>query len=116
MKTTILTAALMILLTTFSVRASEETIYANSPEKQAFVTSVRLKQADIIEFLVINPDREKVTLKIIGERNNKIYQRTIKKEDSIRLGCDMQNFNQGTFVCVIEKNGFEVNRTAITLD
>lgn len=116
MKTTILTAAVIFLMTSATVWASDDTnsVYRNDDAKkmEAFI---KVQPSNIIEFRVVNPDHEKVTFKIYADKNNKIYERTLKSDDGIRIGCDMTDFNRGTYVCVIEKNGQEVDRKAITL-
>jgi len=115
MKTTIATAALMILMIAATANAGPDTTWTKVPSELAFDATVNLQVNDIIEFRVEKPVGEKVVLKIYSERNNKIYQRTLRKEKGIELNCDMSNMDKGTYTCVVERNGEEVVRKAITL-
>lgn len=115
MKTTIATAALMILMTAATVNAAPDTTWTRVPSDLAFDATVNLQVNDIIEFRVDKPAGDKVVLKIYSERNNKVYQRTLRKEKGIELNCDMSQMGKGTYICVIERNGEEVVRKAITV-
>jgi hypothetical protein len=115
MKTTIATAALMILMTAATVNATPDTSWTKLNSDLAFEATVNLQANDIIEFRVAKPSGEKVVLKIYSEKNNKIYQKTLKREKAIELNCDMSDMGNGTYSCVIERNGEEVVRKDITL-
>lgn len=116
MKTTIATAALMILMTAASVYAGPDSTWNKVPSELAFKATVNLQVNDIIEFRVEKPAGEKVVLKIYRHNNNKIYQKTLRKQKGIELNCDMSQMGKGTYTCVIERNGEEVVRKAITLE
>lgn len=116
MKTAILTAAMMILMTAATFSAPADSINASESEGQYFKVWVNQPAGDIIKFRVIKPAKEKVVLKIYGEKNNKIYQRTIKNDTGLEVSCDMSEFSNGTYTCVVERNGKEVARKAITLE
>jgi hypothetical protein len=115
MKTTIAIAALMVLMTAASVNAKPDSTWTRISNDLAFQAAVNAQLNNVIEFRVIKPTGDKVVLKIYTDRNNKIYQRSIRNENSIELDCDMQNFGKGTYTCVIERNGQEVVRKAVTL-
>jgi hypothetical protein len=116
MKTVILTAALMILMTAASVCAPTDSVNTYKAGEQNFKVWVNQPAGDIIKFRVIKPAKEKVVLKIYGEKNNKIYQRTIKNDTGLEVNCDMSEFANGTYTCVVERNGREVVRKPITLN
>lgn len=116
MKTTILSAALMILMTVATARESADTINSFKSDEQTFKVWVNHPSGDIIMFRVIKPTEEKVVLKIYGEKNNKIFQRKIKSEKGLEVNCDMSDFGTGTYTCVVERNGREVVRKSITLN
>lgn len=115
MKTMILTAAMIFLMTSLTVWATDDSSSVYREEGRKLETAIKVQPSNIIEFRVINPDHEKVTFVIYGEKNNKIFSRTLRNDDGIRFGCDMKDWNRGTYVCVIEKNGTELNRKAVTL-
>jgi hypothetical protein len=116
MKTAILTATLMILMTAATYSAPADSVNSNNSQEQYFKVWVNQPSGDIIKFRVIKPSEEKVVLKIYGEKNNKIYQRTIKKDKGLELTCDMSDFTRGNYTCVVERNGKEVVRKPITLE
>jgi hypothetical protein len=116
MKTVILTAAMMILMTAASVCAPTDSINTVKTEEQYFKVWVNQPSGDIIKFRVIKPVEEKVVLKIYSEKNNKIYQRTIKSDKGLEVNCDMSDFGKGTYTCVVERSGREVVRKPIILE
>lgn len=116
MKTTIFTAALMILMTAASFCAPVDTVISNNSMDQNFKVWVNQPSGDIIKFRVIKPAEEKVVLKIYAEKNNKIYQRNIKNDKGLEINCDLSDFGKGTYTCVVERNGKEVVRKPITLE
>jgi hypothetical protein len=116
MKTAILTAAMMILMTAAFASQSPDTINSFNSREKDFKAWVNHTSADIIKFRVVNPSEEKVVLKIYSEKNNKIYHRNIKSEKGLEINCDMSDFGKGTYTCVVERNGREVVRKPITLN
>ena len=116
MKTVILTAAMMILMTAASLCAPTDSVNTYKAGGQNFKVWVNQPAGEIIKFRVIKPAGEKVVLKIYGEKNNKIYQRTVKSDTGLEVNCDMSEFAKGTYTCVVERNGKEVVRKPITLN
>jgi hypothetical protein len=116
MKTAILTAAMMILMTAASVCAPTDSVNSYKAEEQYFKVWVNQASGSIIKFRVVKPTEEKVVLKIFSEKNNKIYQRSIKSDKGLEVNCDMSDFGKGTYTCVVERNGKEVVRKPITLN
>jgi hypothetical protein len=115
MKTTIVTAAMMILMTAATASASIDTINSFKSPEQTFKVLVNAPESNMIKFTLVKPAEEKVLLKIYGEKNNKLFQRVIKSENGLEVNCDMSDFGSGTYTCVVERNGKEVMRKAITL-
>ncbi|MBW6459315.1 MAG: hypothetical protein K0B08_01975 [Bacteroidales bacterium] len=115
MKTMIVTAAMMLLLTTASAWASEDSSATFSPVAENQLAFIKLQPSNIIEFRVVNADHEKITFTIYAEKNNKIYKRTLRNDHGIRFGCDMRDFGRGSYECVIEQNGTEIARRTVTL-
>jgi hypothetical protein len=82
-----------------------------------FQASITLKYNDIIEFRVEKQPADKVVLKIYSEKNNKIYQRIIKKNNCIIIKCDMSNMDNGkTYTCLIERNNQEIIKKSIIIN
>ena len=115
MKTTIATAALMVLMTAASLNAAPDTTRTQISKDLAFEATVNLQVNNIIEFRVAKSAGDIVVLKIYGANDHKIYQRKLRKEEGLELNCDMSDMDKGTYTCVIERNGEEVVRKAITL-
>jgi hypothetical protein len=115
MKTTILTAALMIVMTVANARTIAETnLISGSPEK-TFQASVTKASPDMIRFNVQNPAQEKIVLKVYNDDNVKVYQKTVRKEKGINIGCDMSKAEKGTYTFIIKRNGKEEIKRSITL-
>jgi hypothetical protein len=115
MKTMILTAAMMILMIANPSWANADTTSTGNPGAAAFDATVKVKLSEIIEFSVNNPSNEKVTLTIIGERNNKLFERKVNGEETLRIDCNMKDFGKGTYTCLVEKNGEAVVRKDVTI-
>jgi len=116
MKTAIVTAAMMILMTAATVNAAPDSTTTLNPTDQAFKASVNLQANAVIQFRIAKPADEKVSLIIFSEKNNKVYQRNLRKEKGIALDCDMTDMKKGTYTCVVERDGKEVVRKSITLN
>jgi hypothetical protein len=116
MKTAILTAAMMILMTAAQARTIDDTTYTTASAGQIFKVWVIQPDANIIKFRVNNPNEEKVVMKIYNDKKVKVFHRTIKNENKQSISCDMSNCGSGTYTCVVERNGREELRKLITLN
>jgi len=116
MKTAILTAAMIILMTVASARTFTDTITSTGSPAQIFKVWVIQPDANIIKFRVKNPAEEKVVLKIFNDKKVKIFHRTVKNSKELSISCDMSNCGTGTYTCVVESNGREMVRKPITLN
>jgi hypothetical protein len=116
MKTTILTAALVILMAVANAGTYPDTVYNAIPKHEIFRVSIIHPSAEIINFRVANPGADKVVLKIYNDRNVKIFHRTIKKNIEMSIKCDMSNCKDGTYTCVVLRNGVEEIKKEITLN
>jgi hypothetical protein len=114
MKTAILTAALMILMTVASARTLTDTTSTPAPAEQIFKVWVIQQDANLVKFRVHNPSEEKVVLKIYNDKNVKVFHRTVKSEKDMSIIADMTNCGTGTYTCVVLRNGQEEVRKPIT--
>jgi hypothetical protein len=115
MKTMILTAAMMILMIANPSWANADTTSTGNPGSAAFDATVKVKLSEVIEFTVNNPSSEKVTLTIIGEGNNKLFERKVSGDKALRIDCNMKDFGKGTYTCLVEKNGEAVVYQSVTI-
>lgn len=106
---------MMILMTVASARTIADTNYSFGAPEKTFQASVARASQDLVRFSVQNPNQEKVILKVYNEDNAKIYQKTVKKEKTANIGCDMSKAEKGTYTFVIQRNGKEEVRKLITL-
>jgi hypothetical protein len=95
MKTTILTAAFLILVSLTNARTNPDSISSLSPRNEQFRAYVLQPDEDMIKFRVSNPSSDKVVLKIYNEDNVKVFHRSIKKDRSYSIACDMKNCESG---------------------
>jgi hypothetical protein len=107
MKTTILTAAFLILVSLTNARTNPDSISSLSPRNEQFRAYVLQPDEDMIKFRVSNPSSDKVVLKIYNEDNVKVFHRSIKKDRSYSIACDMKNCESGIYTCVVLRNGQE---------
>jgi hypothetical protein len=115
MNNIIATFALMILMTNVNVSNKPDNPGTKTIKDLAFEAAVNPKHDNIIEFRVINPDNEKVALKIYSPKNNKLYQRTLHKRKALELNCDLSECPAGTYTAVVDRGDKEVLRKEITL-
>jgi len=115
MKTTILTAALLILVTLASARTSPDTISSPLSVKEQFKAFIIQPGEDLIKFRVTNPSLDKVVLKIYNDKNVKVFHRSTKKDKVYSIGCDMRNCESGVYTCVVERNGQVELRKQVTI-
>jgi len=116
MKTAILTAAMIILMTAANAMTNSDNIYGPGSVEQVFKASIVQPAADMINFRVANPDAEKVVLKIYNGKKVKVFHRTTRSSKELSIKCDMSNCDSGTYTCVVERNGKEELRKLITLN
>jgi hypothetical protein len=115
MKTAILTAALIVLMTVAYAENIDDTTTTSVSAGQVFKAWVYQPEENIIKFRVINPDTDKVVLKIYNDDNVKVFHRTVKVEKK-SISCEMSNCASGTYTCVVVRNGHEEVRKLISLN
>ena len=115
MKTAILTAAMMILMTAAGARTINDTISNPLPVKQEFKAEIVQPSAHFINFRVANPTSDKVVMKIYNEKNVKVFHRATKNPKEMSIKCDMNYVDSGVYTCVILRNGQEELRKQITI-
>jgi hypothetical protein len=115
MKTAILTAAMMILMTTAFSRTIDDNVNPGSPEKQEFKVTIVQPSDHMINFRVANPLSDKVVMKIYNEKRVKVFHRSTKKDKDMSIKCDMTNCDSGLYTCVVLRNGQEELRKQFTI-
>jgi len=115
MKTAILTAALMILMTAANARTLTVTTNSTGAPESNFKVWVLQPGSDAIKFRVTNPAEEKIVLKIYNDKKEKVFHRTIKNKKAASILCDMSKCKDGTYTCVVLRNGQEELRKPVTL-
>ena len=105
MKTTILTAAMMILMTAAVARTFDDTISNPLPVKQEFKADIIQPSAHFINFRVANPSSDKVIMKIYNDKKVKVFHRATRSTKELSIKCDMTKVNPGTYTCVVLRNG-----------
>jgi hypothetical protein len=107
MKTAILTAAMMILMSVSFARTTDNSVNPGSPEKVEFKATIAQPSNSMINFRVANPESDKIVMKIYNEKNEKIFHRVTKSTKDYSIKCDMSNVDSGIYTCVILRNGQE---------
>ncbi len=107
MKTTIFTAALVILMTLTMTSAFAKDTSESYIPNPTFKVNIFQPGTDMISFRVANPEADKVVLKIYNEDHVKVFHRVIKRKVDMSLKCDMSNCKSGIYTCVVIRNGKE---------
>jgi hypothetical protein len=116
MKTAILTAALVALLTAANAEPVYDTVGNPIRHEQSLNVTIVQPSSDVINFRVSNPEMEKVVLKIYNGKKVKVFHKNVKSYKELSVKCDMSNCEAGTYTAVVEKNGQETLRKVITLN
>lgn len=116
MKTAILSIAMILMISVANARPASDSPTSPRASEQTFSAWVISPEANLIKFLVKNPLEDKVVMKIYDENNTKVFQRKTRKVKKLGLSVDMTNLGNGTYTCVILKNGNEEVRKVITLN
>ncbi len=118
MKTTILTAALFLVMTAASAMSIPDSANVSLLSiEQQFRALIVQQDSHMINFRVSNPESDKVVMKIYNEGNEKVFHRVIKKNVVMVIKCDMKNCDSGIYTCVIERNGMlELRKQFIILN
>jgi hypothetical protein len=108
MKTTILTAALFIVITIVSGMSIPDSVNVSPLTiEQQFRATIVQPGTHMINFRVSNPESDKVVMKIYNEKKVKVFHRATKKNVDLSIKCDMTNCDSGIYTCVIIRNGQE---------
>ncbi len=118
MKTKILSIALIALMLGMVVSsnaADADTNRRKAPYIDAsFQADINLFPDNVVKFLVVKPDEDKVKLRVYDDANTLLYTYTLKKQSSARIGFDISPLEAGKYHFVIERNKKEVLRKTIT--
>jgi hypothetical protein len=116
MKTAILTAAMMILMTvTLNARTTDDNVNPGTPGKVEFKVTIGQPNSHMISFRVANPSEDKVVLKIYNDRNIKVFHKVTKNKKEYNVGCDMTNVNSGLYTAVVLRDGEEIARKQVVI-
>lgn len=110
---TLILAALM--LTSATVWAGADSTRANSPVATSFSARITEIVGDTLHFIILNPDREKVVLKVYSDRNVKVMQTSLGRKEAVHVSYLMENMREASYTAIVESNGREVARKVVTL-
>ena len=117
MKTKTLTLALIALMIgiTLSTTAGNDdtTKLVNPAAENEFQACINMCSDNLVKFLVENPEKDKIKLRIYDDSGMKLYTYTFKKENVARICFDLSKLEAGTYECIVERNKEEVLRKTI---
>ena len=112
MKTKILTIAMVALMMGMVLNSKAEEGDTNNrtiPEvAKTFKASINLFPDNVVKFHVVNPNQEKIKLRILDERGKGIYTYIMKKPKAARISFDVSNLEAGKYRYTVEKDKKEV--------
>ena len=105
MKTTILTSALILLLSAANASVSVDSTGSNNTKENNDYVWVIKSEDNMIRFNVANPMHEEIVLKIYNEDNVKVFQESAKDVDAVKVNCDLTIAGKGDYTCIIKRRG-----------
>lgn len=116
MKTIIATFVLVSLMLTTAAWAGKNPEKAKLPDTASFDARISNLHGDTLTVTVVNPDRDKVVVKVFSDRNLKVLQYTFAKKEVARLNYLMEDMRHCTYTAVVERNQEVVLRKEIELN
>ena len=117
MKTKILTITfitLMMGIALNSMAANEDSIKGTNPaDETEFQACINQYPHNIVKFHVVNPDQDKVRLRIYTEGGILLYTYSFRKQYAARIGFDISTLEPGKYKYVVERNKKEILRKTI---
>jgi hypothetical protein len=116
MRTKILTLAVIGLLLGLSVTAQKEetnNVNVNCDTASDFRACINKHHNNIVEFRLVKSDDDIVWIMIKDEDGETLYQRRIKKHNTVELDFDLRNVPTGKYEYIIERNGDEYLKKTI---
>lgn len=116
MKTRILTLALIGLLLGLNVTAQKNEPKTEQPGCDTaadFRACINEYHNNIVEFRVVKSDDDVVWVMVRDEDGETVYQRRIKRHNTVELDIDLRYVPAGKYEYIIERNGEEYLKKTI---
>ena len=116
MKTKVLTLALIGLLLGLNVKAQgNETKKEKAATERTttFEASINKYRNDVVEFRIDKPDADVVWFLIKDEAGKTLYQRKVKRHNTVEMDFDISKVQAGKYEYIIERNGEEYLKKTI---
>jgi len=116
MKATLATLVLVsLMITSAAAYAGTDSTSARLPEKSTFSARISEIVGDTLHFIILNPGRDKVVVKVYSDRNVKVMQTNLGRKEAVHISYLMENMRKANYTAVVERNEQEVARKVVTL-
>jgi hypothetical protein len=116
MKATIATLVLISLMITSATWANTDSTSTNLSAPERFTAKISDIKGDTLTFTILNPEKDKVILKVFSDRDVKVMQYNIGRKEAVRLSYLMENMRPCTYTAVVERNGKEILNKEVELN
>ena len=116
MKATITTLVLISLMITSAAWAGKDPSKAKLPDTVTFNARISKIHGDTLTFTILNPDYDKVVVKVFSDHDVKVMQYSMGKKEAVRLNYLMENMRPCTYTAVVERNDKEVLRKEVEMN
>lgn len=107
---------MMLLLAGNAAWSNGDTTITANQTKTEFEACVNLYPGSVIQFRVVNPEKDLVILKVYSDWNIKVLDYEMDSQKALKLDFDLKDMRKTTYTCVVERNGKEVIRKKINLN
>ena len=116
MKATLATLALVtLMITSTAAWAGADSTKSKVPEASAFTARISEVVGDTLHFIILNPAKDKVVVKVYSDRNVKVMQTSIGRKEAVHVSYLMENMRRTSYTAIVERNDKEVARKVVTL-
>ena len=116
MKATLATLALVtLMITSTAAWAGVDSTSSKLPPATSFSARISEVVGDTLHFIILNPAKDKVIVKVYSDRNVKVMQTSIGRKEAVHVTYLMENMRKAKYTAIVERNDQEVARKVVTL-
>lgn len=115
MKATLASFILISLMITSAARAGSDSVSTTRSDDSSFDAKISLYNGDTLRFLILNPDQDKIAVKVYSDHRIKVLNYDLGTEDAIKVKYVMDNMRKCGYTAVVVRNDKEVARKEFSL-
>jgi hypothetical protein len=114
MKTILATLTLTALMIT-TAWAGDDSLTVNTPVAETFSARISLLKGDSIRFLILNPEKDDVIVKVYSDHDIKVMEYDLENKKAVKLTYVMVDMRKCCYTAVVERNDKEVLRKMLIM-